>query len=405
MADLAILKQFYPVLTGLLPRGVHHYPQHRYFFTGYPCGTLFDWDQYFEALILGYCGWPTDYTINGVRIFLDRQREDGFIARSAPPTGAASYFKHQVHIKPFLAQILLLVHQQENNLDWLTRNGYYDKLKKYLDFWLVKMDKRNSGLSVWHESEHTGMDNQRERAGFWGENELFCEGVDLNCYLVRECRAMAIISGLLGMSADEKYFSTAAENKAEAINKYLWSEPDGIYYDFNITTNEPIRQKYIGAFFPMWANIADKKQAAALLEHYLNEKEFNRPWGVPVIAADDPHYTEGFHPGDNTRCCSWRAHIWVPVDYLVIRGLVNYGYRAEAEELAGKLGKLFCRGPFSEYYTSESGIGTGRKPFIGWTALVPFLTAELEMGLDPTRLSAGGDDFERMRKFININLN
>jgi len=55
---------------------------------------------------------------------------------------------------------------------------------------------------------HTGMDNQHERAGFWLDR--FCEGVNLNCTLVRECRAFGlhgaqvnVIDGRYGYVRDE----------------------------------------------------------------------------------------------------------------------------------------------------------------------------------------------------------
>src|ERR1700729_2165541 len=53
----------------------------RKFFTGYSWKTLFDWDQYFESIIQMHVGWEPEFAINGVRIFLDAERQDGFICR------------------------------------------------------------------------------------------------------------------------------------------------------------------------------------------------------------------------------------------------------------------------------------------------------------------------------------
>lgn len=401
-----LLNDFYPALAGLLPRGIRCYRGRRSYFTGYCDGIMFDWDQYFEMIILSCCGWPAEYGFNGVRIFLDRQREDGFIARTVPGDGGESYFKHQVHVKPFLAQELMLLHREEDDLNWLRRDGYYEKLRKYLLYWLENMDMRRAGLSVWRESEHTGMDNMWERAGMWGEREMFCEGVDLNTYLCRECLAMARIAELLGDAADAAEFRERAARKREAIERFLWNAEDGIYYDFDAVSGVPVREKYIGAFFPMWAKLATAEQAEELVKkHFDSPGEFNRPWGVPVVAASEKYYTEGFYPGDNTKCCTWRAHVWMPVNYLVFHGLLNYGYRDRAEALAEKLEKLFRRAPFSEYYTAESGIGTGRKPFLGWTSLALFLDAELKLGFTPDSIEPDRvPDWSEMRRFIRNNV-
>ena len=50
------------------------------YFTGYEYKTLYDWDQYFEAIVQIYMGWPSDYIRNGVIIFLQNQQDNGFIA-------------------------------------------------------------------------------------------------------------------------------------------------------------------------------------------------------------------------------------------------------------------------------------------------------------------------------------
>lgn len=62
---------------------------------------------------------------------------------------------------------------------------------------------------------HTGMDNQHERAGFWLDR--FSEGVDLNCYLVRECRAFATLAELYGQPGLAQEYRAIAEALAERV--------------------------------------------------------------------------------------------------------------------------------------------------------------------------------------------
>jgi len=132
------------------------------YFTGYEYKTLYDWDQYFESIIQIYMGWPSDYIKNGVIIFLQNQKKNGFIPRSVP----SNKFHDPEHVKPFLAQIALLVYKGYGELDWIANDIYFPKLKKYLDYWLFDMDENKNGLSEWMSAPHTGMDNQHERAGF-----------------------------------------------------------------------------------------------------------------------------------------------------------------------------------------------------------------------------------------------
>lgn len=45
------------------------------YFTGYSYNVLYDWDQYFEAIVQIYMGWPSEYIKNGVLLFLQNQHE------------------------------------------------------------------------------------------------------------------------------------------------------------------------------------------------------------------------------------------------------------------------------------------------------------------------------------------
>ncbi len=388
-------------LLGLLPSGIQHYRPLPPYFTGYSCGTLYDWDQYFEAIVLAYTGYPMLYIRNGIRIFLSRQESSGLIPRSVPRGGGKTHYKHRSHVKPFLAQEALFAYQTDGELDWLRQGDSYGKLKEYLRYWREDLDPRGAGLSVWKDAEHTGMDNHYERAGDWtpGEDPGFCEGVDLNCYLVRECRAMARLSEALGYTADAREYEDQALRRAAAIQRELWDETDGFYFDRNAKTSEPIPVRYAGGFLPMWAGLCTGEQAGRLVNaHLLNPDTFWRPYPVPVLAATEPGYVQGFPEGESTGCCSWRAHTWMPLNYMIFHGLRAYGFRDTAEELMNRTWRMFLRGRFSEYYTSESGIGTGRKPFWGWTALALFMRLEFEADADPASLELQNPAVRLIRK-------
>jgi glycogen debranching enzyme len=391
----------YQQMLAYLPKGIFSYPPLPPYFTGYEQGTLWDWDQYFEAIIQLYAGFPTDYIINAIKIYLSRQLESGHIHRSVPRGGGETYHKHTPHWKPFMAQEIVMLLQTGDTLDWLKKEDRYERLKKYLVYWLINRDVRGAGLSVWEEAGHTGMDNHYERAGQWGGETAFCEGVDLNAYLVRECQAMSVIAKCFGHSEDKEFFEQAGADRAAAIQRDLWHEEDGIYYDFHAIKKEPINLKYVGAFLPLWSGVPTEAQAKRLVnEHLLNENEFWRPFPIPAIAATEPGYVEGFLPGHSVHCCSWRAHTWLPTNYMVFHGLRNYGYDNVAGDLADRTWEMFMRGEFSEYYMSESGVGTGRKPFWGWTCLALFMKYELEMRSDPTVLAEDNDAVAQMRERV-----
>ena len=348
------------------------------YYTGYSYATLYDWDQYFEAIIQSYMGWDMVYAKNAVNIFLRSQRADGFIGRSVPPGGE---FEAGEMVKPFLAQTAYFICKKEKNFDWLTEKNY-GGLKKAVAYWTDGPGKSENGLSVWRSGPHTGMDNQHERAGKWEAD--YCEGADLNCYLIRECRAMAKLAEMTDRADDVSFFDSAADKLKLAVQS-LWHEGDGIFYDRDRRTGELIKVKYAGAFAALWAKAATPEQAERMVTGYItNPNEFWRAFPLSVYAASEPGYRE--HREDGDLGCNWRANTWIPVNYYVFQGLRSYGYNEAAKLLAYMTYEAVAEIGDREYYNSDSRTGCGLDPFWGWSLLAYFMPDEFENGCDPTSL-------------------
>ena len=371
------------------------------YFTGYSYHTLYDWDQYFETLVQLYLGWGPEPALNGVRIFLSRQRGDGFIARSVPSTPTHDF----EHVKPFLCQIVVLVARGWGEASvgaLLGEEGVVEKLKRYLEHWRVGCGaeahgapEEFRGMSVWDSAPHTGMDNQHERAGYW--RDATSVGVDLNCYLVRELRALAAVCRLAGgdHAADADGFEADADRLAAAVRERLWDDDRGFFFDGNAratrdvwsrssprgsSTWYPNRDRLIGVpsvsgFAPLFAEVATAGQARRMIdEHLLDPRRFGSAHPVPALSRDHPFYSDRPLPGDVG--CNWRANAWLPTNYMLVHGLSWYGHEAVAEALSRRT-HGFMGGPgFREYFDSETGEGRGLDPFWGWTLLAHFLPAE-----------------------------
>lgn len=351
------------------------------YYTGYEYATLYDWDQYFETIVQLYLGWETTYARNGVEIFLDIQKENGHIQRSSK--GGKSQLSE--HVKPFLAQISLLIYNRDGHADFLKENNfhYYNRMKKYLLYWLEN-PQNYKGLAFWDSAPHSGMDNQHERAGYW--HDAFGCGVDLNCYLVRECRAFALLAEQFGKTEDATYFQEYAERLKNTILTLMWDENDRFFYDIDKRTGEKFPTRYLGVFAALWANVVTDAMAKDMIEKYLmNPDEFHRGFLYPVMSAANPGYTEKRLPGDLG--CNWRANTWIPTNYYVFQGLRKYGYTAEAAELSRVTYDTVKRIGDREYYATESKTGCGLDPFWGWSLLAYFMPWENENGYDPTEIS------------------
>lgn len=395
-------RSLYNMLLGYLPRGVVANETEPPHFSGYDRHVLYDWDQYFETIVQLYAGYPSYYARNGVDRFLRFQTEEGRVPRTLNKKDQTRP-KHWDMAKPFLAQTLLLI-EQADGTEGETPETLLVALEKALAFWDgPECNPRGEGLSVMSFCGQM-MDGLWERGGYHGEEDHFSEAVDLNAYLVREARCLAQLAENKGQVARAGGWRDWADRKAEAMNRWLWNEEDGIYYDYHAREKRPIPVKCVSAFTPLWAGVADSRQADRLVrEHLMNEAEFWRPWPLPALAADEPGYVVG-RWRENEIGCSWRAHTWAPTNYMTMHGLVRYGFCEEAAALARKSAELFSKQPFQEYWSTESGQGTGIKPFWGWSALFLFAEMELEHGADPTRVEARNDSIDLILKAVRGSL-
>ena len=97
-------------------------------------------------------------------------------------------------------------------------------------------------------------------------------------------------------------------------------------------------------FMALWAGIATPQQAQEIVaRQYSDTTLFCCPAGVRSLSPLEKMY--------NTKASgnpsSWQGPVWICVNYLVFRGLLRYGYTAEARLLAWKtiilLGRDFER--------------------------------------------------------------
>ncbi|MBS3821510.1 MAG: hypothetical protein KGY81_07095, partial [Phycisphaerae bacterium] len=387
-----LISRLQNVNTNIKERGIKRFDRDGHdIVSGYSYGEFYDWDLYFECIYLSYYGVATFCQTN-VKSFLKQQYVNGFVPRTLIGNHGMTF----QHVKPFLAQTVWLGYQQSGTLEWIKeREGlgypyfsehtsYYEKLKKSMDYWFWYQDYDKNGLPVWDSADHSGMDNQDSRAG--RIRECFCEGVDLASYLIREMRALARIAEALGHEEDARTCREHAIRLADLVNSVFWDSQDGFYYDRHEVSGERISVKSVAGFTPLWAGIVPKERAQRLIEeHLFNEQEFWLAYPVSGYARTEPDYVQAPWPGPN---CNWRGTTWIPLNYMIVHALRDYGYQDKARELVEKTFDLvYRRNPVTrEYYNAETGSGQGLDPFWGWSALAYFMGLEYDLNYNPMDL-------------------
>ncbi len=156
------------------------------------------------------------------------------------------------------------------------------------------------------------------RFGPFGSATHHYAPVCLNSLLYKTERDLEQISIWLGHNDDAKKWSRRAEDRKKLIAQYLWNGSQGLFFDFNFTTNRMSSYKYASAFYPLWAGLATPAQAKAVVN---NLKAFEQPGGIPMST-----YESG---------AQWDLpYGWGNIEMIVIDGLRRYGFNADADRVS-----------------------------------------------------------------------
>jgi len=274
--------------------------------------------------------------MNSQRVYMERQQDDGYINyRTGPylnerietggePTSSAPWYNYEN----------LEIYKITRDRKFLREA--YESGKKFYQYYVSKRDSNQNGLCEW--GAHAELESVRDaRVAVWdkvGWASNF-EGPDLNSMLVREAKSLAEMAKILGEESAWNQWTHEANQRSEKINLNLWDTVTSFYYNINkkdqsFSFHRPgdLKIKEIIGFLPLWAGIPDQEKASALVEKMLDTTEFWRPYGVPSLSAGSDYYCPiGY----------WNGPVWVQWEYLIYRGLKDYGYDTIANNLANKV--------------------------------------------------------------------
>jgi alpha,alpha-trehalase len=158
-------------------------------------------------------------------------------------------------------------------------------------------------------------------------------------------------------------FARRAAARRAAIDRYLWDESAGAYFDLRWTQHAPITRLSAATLYPLFAGLASASQAAAVAD--TARRDLLKAGGIVTTALDTGQ--------------QWDApNGWPPVQWIAISGLRQYGHNSLAQAIACRwmvnVNKLYDQsGKLVEKYdvisVGRSG-GGGEYPTqdgFGWT--------------------------------------
>jgi alpha,alpha-trehalase len=200
----------------------------------------------------------------------------------------------------------------------------------------------------------------------------------------------ATILKTLGRAREAGVWTRRAAARRQAINRLMWDEQDGLYYDYNFVGGRVRRYPFATTFYPLWVGIASRAQAARVVA---NLARFEGAGGLQTST--------------NVSGSQWDAPFgWAPLQMIAVEGLRRYGYNREADRITANFLSLILK-EFNQHNTivekydvlrRESEIKGGLKfgydynvIGFGWTnAAFTELYAQLPAGSRPDVLKLDG---------------
>jgi alpha,alpha-trehalase len=184
---------------------------------------------------------------------------------------------------------------------------YYDRKKDELTPLFYKGDRsmRESGF------------DPSNRFGPFNIDIIHYDPVCLNSLLYLMETDAAEIMRMLGQARQARVWLARAETRRRSVNRLMWDEKDGLYYDYNFAKGGVRRYPFVTTFYPLWVGIADRRQAARLVS---NLHLFERAGGLQTST--------------NASGNQWDAPFgWAPMQMIAVEGLRRYGYTEEADRI------------------------------------------------------------------------
>ena len=351
---------------------------------------MFYWDTYFTnaGLLLDGDIWQARNNIENIAAMVERfgympnATSGDMVNRSQPPMlcmMVKDYFDATADTA-FLASMIAPLEKEykfwmtkrlaPNGLNRYGHSATPAELRAFYSAVAPRVGESAAGKSD-ADLEKAGAHLLAEAESGWDFNPRFerrCmdyNPVDLNALLYGYEKNLAAWSRLLRLGG-EKEWEKRADKRRKLMRKLMVDPKTKLYHDYDFVNSRRSPIYSAAALTTLWQNVADKKEASALVKN------------LPLIEGDAGIWCCA--PGERAVTYQWDyPNGWAPVQAYAVKGLDNYGYKAEAARVAGKYVDAQTRihnatGQLWEKYNAGKGNTEVNNEyampgnFLGWTA-------------------------------------
>ncbi len=223
--------------------------------------------------------------------------------------------------------------------------------------------------------------------------------IDLNVYLFKYERDFAKISSINGDSEEQKYWKEIATKRKDEINKLLWNEKEGFFFDYEYKHKTQSDFLSLAGFTPLWAGMATRSQSEKMVKKL---SIFETDHGLVIDAKSSlapkvslskiPHrYIPAIE--EILKPKQWDyPNIWPPLEYLTVIGLLKYGFVNDAVRIMKKSletqSQIFKR--YATFFEKVNGVtGDRTKDYhytnqsgFGWTNAIFYRFVQILDAID-----------------------
>lgn len=158
------------------------------------------------------------------------------------------------------------------------------------------------------------------------ENICGMSPIDFNTFVLTGRQLIARMAKFLGQNELAGEFSNRAERMAKVL-KTFWNSRQHFFSDRR--ADDVLNNVMTPAMFiPMLAGLADENQARHLVNVLTDEKHFWSRYPVPTLSMSDQKFSDR-----DEYSSYWNGRTWPNVNWLIVEGLLQYGYNDVAREL------------------------------------------------------------------------
>lgn len=387
-----------------------------------------NWDSGFIAI--GFAHFDMAKAEQEIQTLVNSQWENGFIPHIIFHNDSDTYFPgpdfHQSHLHPqaskkyrstgmtqppvlgfVLHEIYKISNDKEATLQFISK--VIDKVNKNHEYFYSNRDPKNEGLVYIYHNWESGTDNsplwddifqgmdspnyeferrdtthvdpsQRpskreydhylniidiakqhnyndekiaELSPFLVQDPLF------NAILIKSNQCLITLYKLLGNNEDKiVQLQSWQKNAITSFNSKLFDEKLGVYVHYDLRNKKALRYISSSSFAPLFAGIPDKERAGKLIDVMMLK-----------FGGEDQYLCASFDPTDERFNPKkyWRGPVWINLNWMVYKGLMQYGYDEIARRLKNDTIELITKNGFYEYFDCRKEVHSNGEGGYGGT--------------------------------------